>query len=120
MAKSKVDYNQYIEDHTLRCEASYRGGGIEIDITELFPRLAKQSDQLLLCAYQNYLGGGMLGAISSSQNFSIDHLNKTELTRLLEIKDQLKRYFHNLTNHSDDEWEDASYEDNQNRPTSAY
>ena len=30
-----MDYNEYIKSHTLRCEARYRGGAIEIDCTDL-------------------------------------------------------------------------------------
>jgi hypothetical protein len=31
-----MNYNEYIESHTLRCEAGFRGGGIEINLTDLF------------------------------------------------------------------------------------
>lgn len=109
-----TDYKNYIEDHTLRCEASYRGGGIEINLDDLL-----KTDGYRMTAYQNYLGGGMLGAICHSYNFDESDLTKTQARKLEIITDQLKRYFHNLTNH-DDEWESASYEQNQLRPESAY
>ena len=106
------NYNEYIENNTLRCEASGRGGGIEIDCFELF-----KIDGAKMSAYQNYLGGGMLGSIQANANFKP---SKAQEKRYLELADALKKYFHELTNHEDDEYESASYEQNQNRPASAY
>jgi len=94
---------------TLRLKATHRGGGIEIDLTTLGWKDVKMS------AYQNYLGGGMLGAIQNDCTISDWRSNK----ELCEIADKLSRYFHELTNH-DDEWESATFEQNQNRPSSAY
>ena len=111
---SDFNFTEYIEDNTLRCEASHRGGGIEIS-AEDFLHLphAKMS------AYQNYLGGGMLGSIQSDCNFNVSA--DAELQAQAELlAEELKRYFHNITNHEDDEWESASFEDNQSRPESAY
>jgi len=99
-----------IENTTLRIQASHRGGGVEIDLTEWGYPGEKMT------AYQNYLGGGMLGRIG---NDSTIHNWRNDDT-LVEIADNLARYFHNITNHEDDEWESATFEQNQNRPTSAY
>ena len=103
-------------ESTLREEISSRGGGVEIDLTTLGFKGEKMS------AYQNYLGGGMLGAIS--ENNTINAYNK-EITskkqlKLEKIAEELKRYFHSLTNPEEGEWESLSYEQNQNLPTSAY
>lgn len=117
---TKIDYRQYIEDHTLRCEASYRGGGIEINCNDLFPYIEeKTGDFAGLTAYQNYLGGGMLGSVQSSNNFQ-DALHKKDLKKFEELREALKRYFHSLTNHEGDEWEETTYEQDQLRPESAY
>ena len=98
------------EDITLRVKTSHRGGGIEIDLTSLgYPHMK-------MTAYQNYLGGGMLGSIGSDCTIS-DFRDHDELR---DISEKLKRYFHSLTNHVEDEWESASYEENQRRPSSAY
>lgn len=119
--KQKIDLIDYIETHTLRCEASYRGGGIEISLNDLLGKDTDvDEDEFLMTAYQNYLGGGMLGAISSSYNFNLSSLTKKDQKTVSEITEALKRYFHNLTNHEDDEWESATFEENQNRPGSAY
>jgi hypothetical protein len=111
-----MNYNKYIKDHTIRCEASPRGGGIEIDCSELFPYI---EGNLGMTAYQNYLGGGMLGAIASDSNFKND-IRPTDHKKFEKLELELKKYFHKLTNHEGDEWEEASFEENQRRPVSAY
>lgn len=105
------DSLKYIEDNTLRLEASYRGGGIEIDCSE-YTRI----EGAKMTAYQNYLDGGLLGKVCSDQNFD-DKDSKADVTVLRET---LKEYFHNLTNHTGDEWEEQTYSQNQSMPVSAY
>lgn len=95
---------------TLRLKASHRGGGIEIDLSFFGYEGEKMT------AYQNYLGGGMLGRINNDCTIR----NWQEDEKLEAIADQLARYFHEITNHSDDKWESATFEQNQNRPSSAY
>jgi hypothetical protein len=105
-----------IEETTLRVNASHRGGGIEIDLTDWgFP------DEKM-AAYQNYLGGGMLGSIQVNDTIRRQSLTTTDenAKELDEIGEALMRYFHNLTNHEGDEWEEASFEENQLRPSSGY
>ena len=48
-----------IKDNVLREQLSSRGGGVEIDLTQFGYEGEKMT------AYQNYLGGGMLGAIGN-------------------------------------------------------
>lgn len=114
-----MDYIKYIKDNTLRCEASYRGGGIEIALDNLLFRVTRE-EPYKMTAYQNYLGGGMLGSICNSCNFEPGKLSKANQVKVKAITDALNRYYHNLTNHEDDEWESASFEENQNRPVSGY
>lgn len=113
-----MNYTQYIENHTLRCEASYRGGGIEISLDDLL----KTGDAgYCMTEYQNYLGGGMLGRICNRYNFDTEKLSKARQSKVEKISDALNRYYHNLTNHEDDEWEAESYEHNQlTKAESAY
>lgn len=95
--------------HAIRVSLSSRGGGIEIDCTEFgFPGVK-------MTAYQNYLGGGMLGKVCGDCNAS----DWREHDKLVELNEELKRHFHDLTN-PDSEWEGCSYEDNQKRAVSAY
>lgn len=106
--------NYNIEDNIIRLDASRRGGGIEIDISELFGEGCKMS------AYQNYLGGGLLGAIQSDINFMPSEEQKENV---LKLSEKLKRYFHDITNEEAseyDEWNDMSYEKNQSMPSSGY
>jgi hypothetical protein len=98
------------EDITIRKKISSRGGGIEVDLTDIvgYP--------VQMTAYQNYLGGGMLGRVASDCNID----NWKENDELVEIADELRKYFHGLTNPSDSDWESQSFEQNQQLPVSAY
>lgn len=113
--RNKINYLEYIENNTIRQEVSYRGGGIEIGLDDLLG-----TEGYKMTAYQNYLGGGMLGRICNSYNFDTSKLAKVKQRKVEAMTDALNRYFHSLTNHEEDEWETTSYEQNQNRPVSAY
>jgi hypothetical protein len=93
----------------IRQHVSSRGGGIEIDLTSL-------GHNGRMTAYQNYLGGGMLGRVASDCNIE----NWKENDELVEIAYELRQYFHGLTNPDDSEWESQSFEQNQKLPISAY
>ena len=99
-----------IETHTLRLEVSGRGGGVEIALDSLGLEGEKMT------AYQNYLGGGMLGSIANDCTIE----NWREDKGLVSLADRLARYFHEITRHEEDEWEDASFEEGQKRSVSAY
>ena len=108
----------YIENNTLRLEVSHRGGGIEISLEKLL-----SIDGARMSAYQNYLGGGMLGSIQNSYNFNIDKLPASKLVAVKVITEQLNRYYYELSNgeaEDYDEWSGGSYEQVQSRPASAY
>lgn len=49
-----------IEENITREDFSCRGGGVELDLT------AFGYEDEFLSAYQNYLGGGMLGSVGNS------------------------------------------------------
>lgn len=105
-----------IQNAVLRQEISHRGGGIEISLDSFGFKGERMS------AYQNYLGGGMLGSIQTNDTIRRQTLTTTEKSaaKLDRIAKELANYFHSLTNHEDDEWESATFEENQNRPASAY
>ena len=116
-----MDYKKYIEENTLRCDAGGRGGGIEISLNEILDKDQDGNENdFKMTAYQNYLGGGMLGAICHSYNFEPSELSKVDQAIIDKVTEELKKYFHGLTNHEGDEWESASFEENQRRPVSAY
>tara|TARA_R100001443_G_scaffold116760_1_gene138374 strand:+ start:2985 stop:3332 length:348 start_codon:yes stop_codon:yes gene_type:complete len=104
--------NTIIEQAIIREKYNSRGGGIEISLADWEYPNGKMT------AYQNYLGGGMLGRVCSDCNIE----NWKEDKRLVSISEMLKKYFHQLTNHyySDDKWAYVSYEENQKRLESAY
>jgi hypothetical protein len=103
------------EEITLRLEVSSRGGGVEIDLTRKGFKGHKMS------AYQNYLGGGMLGKVCA--NNTIQAFNRPctdkQKAKLEKISEELKRYYHNLTN-PDTEFEGQTYELNQKMAVSGY
>jgi len=101
-----------IEQSIIRKEVSPRGGGIEIDLKKWGYPNGKMT------AYQNYLGGGMLGKVCSDCTI-IDY---KDIERLNELSEELKKFYHKLSNsfYDDDEWASASYEQNQKRNVSAY
>ncbi len=116
MTQNQIDY---IENNTTLLEASYRGGGVEIDLQDWLGGIEKY-EGYCMTAYQNYLVGGMLGRICHAYNFDYDTLPKTKKVLVDRITETLKQYFHNLTNHNDI-WESESYEHNQiSKPVSAY
>jgi len=96
------------EEITLRKEISSRGGGIEIDLDSL-------GFEGKMTAYQNYLGDGILGKVANDCTIKDWRTND----KLLEIAEQLKQYFFNLTN-PEDGWESLSYKQNQSLDISAY
>lgn len=81
-----------IADNILREEYSYRGGGCELDLTPYGYEGHKMS------AYQNYLGGGMLGGIGNDCTIS----NWMNVTELLQLALELKEYY--LENSYHDEY----------------
>ena len=105
------------EDVILRKQISSRGGGIEISLSSFGFKDEKMS------AYQNYLGGGMLGRVCVNDTIrskELYTLTDRQENKLDEIGEQLKQYYFNLTNPSEEEWEHQSYEQNQTLPESAY
>jgi len=94
----------------LREEISRRGGGMEIDLSPLGYEGEKMT------AYQNYLGGGMLGRVCN--DCTIKDWEKEK--KLLKIAENLRKHFHSLTNPDEGEWESVSYENNQKLSVSAY
>lgn len=115
------NFTDYIKTHTLRLEATHRGGGIEIDASAYLNANSKWP--LKMTAYQNYLGGGMLGSVQSSIEGRLRDYPKSVQTRALKLADALKRYYHDITNEAAGEYDDyagSDYDANQNRPGSAY
>lgn len=111
-----IDYQAYIKNHVIKCDASGRGGQIKVDVSELFPNI----EGATIGAYQNYLEGGMLGAIIGTAMFEPEELNKKDRAIFKELLTECKKYLHSITSHENDEWENVSFEENQRRPVSAH
>jgi hypothetical protein len=115
-----TNFSDYIEGHTLRCEVSHRGGGIEIDATEFLG----EKYPLKMTAYQNYLGGGMTGSVQGSIEGHLRDYPKGIQTKALKLAEALKYHFYCLSNEIVADWDEwaasPSFEAQQNRPASAY
>lgn len=123
MKNTKAKKEEFkIDEHILSCDASYRGGVIKIDVSSLFPSIAKED--AIMGASQNYLGGGLRGSISGGAMFEPSELSAEERPLFDSLLEQIKRYFHAITSSEEmgmnDEWNTFSYERQQKMATSAY
>ena len=102
-----------LSELVLRQELSSRGGGVEIDLTRFGFKGQKMS------AYQNYLGGGMLGKIAVNNTINAFGIECTvkQQEKLDKIGLRLKKYFFTLQY---GEFDKEQFESNQNRAVSAY
>ena len=102
-----------LSEVTLREEISSRGGGVEIDLTRFGFKGQKMS------AYQNYLGGGMLGKIASNNTINAYDKPCTEKqqAKLDKIALRLKKYFFTLQY---EEFDAEQFDSNQNRAVRGY
>ena len=117
--KNKIADNFSIEDNILDCDISYRGGNLKIDVSELFPSI----EEAVMGAYQNYLGGGIAGAIVGGAMFQPEELTKKEQGVFFVLQERIKKYFFFLNEGGGDEYmidEVNSYEQNQSLPISGY
>lgn len=95
-----------LDTDVLRQKTSSRGGGVEISLTRF-----GYADELM-SAYQNYLGGGMLGKIANSCTIGGWETDET----LSEIATALGKYYYDQT--QSDQSQD--YEATQRLSVSAY
>ena len=72
-----------IEENITREDFSHRGGGVELDLT------AFGYEDEFLSAYQNYLGGGMRGAVANS--CTIEDWEMDE--KLVRLASELRDYY---------------------------
>ena len=102
------------EKITLREKITSRGGGIEISLDDFGYPGEK------MAAYQNYLGGGMLGKVCVNDTIRAKHkfVELSIADELDQIGEGLKKYFHELTN--PEGWENQTFEQNQTMPERAY
>jgi hypothetical protein len=91
-----------LKKYITRFEFTARGGGVEIDLTDL------GYEHELLSAYQNYLGGGVLGSISN--DCTVSHW--TDDVILCELAELLRKYFADTT--------EQIYSEVQTLPNRAY
>lgn len=115
-----------IENNIINCDVSYRGGSLKVDVSSLFPNLDK--DEAIMGAYQNYLGGGIAGAIIDAAMFSPEQLNAKDAKVFEALKERIKKFFYEINNGGGDDYmqenvtgKDAGgYERNQQFSVSTY
>jgi hypothetical protein len=115
MKTKKIDYIEFIENNTIDCDISYRGGTLKVDVGELFPNV----ENAVMGAYQNYLGGGIAGSIVGAAQFEPSELSKKDQVTFYELKEVIKKYFYDLNQGGGDDYmvENVnSYKKNQNLP----
>lgn len=102
--------NVNFEEITLNSKITSRGGGIEISLDSLGYAGQKMT------AYQNYLGGGMLGRVCNDCTL-LKAVWKSDPV-LVDIAEKLAIYFHSLTN--PEGYESTTFEENQGMLIRAY
>lgn len=108
-----------IEAHITECDISYRGGNLKVDVSSIFPDV----EDAIMGAYQNYLGGGIAGAIIGASMFTPDDLTADQQEVFYALKERIKKYFYAINQGGGDDYmvENVnSYDKNQIMPTSGY
>lgn len=124
----KINYREYIEQNTTKCDVSYRGGVLKVDISRMLTdtsneRIQEAGEEAIAGASQNYLGGGIAGRITTGRSFDINLLTKGDQKKYEEFCTAVIEYFHFINNGGGDEYmqeNHASLEFNQNLPVSGY
>jgi hypothetical protein len=115
--KNKSDAMHYVEDNITREEISHRGGGVQISLDGI------GIDGGLMSAYQNYLGGGLLGAIQSDNNIKTPHGINSIDSDLDLLEQCIKEYFFIVQGGDYELYEGGDvidFEEQQKMPPSAY
>lgn len=98
---NKKQAREFIEAHTVNADISYRGGSLKVDVSELFNT---GDEPAIMGAYQNYLGGGIAGAIQTGRQFDISGFSKKDLKVYEIMAEACKRYFYDLNNGGGDDY----------------
>lgn len=102
-----------LKENTIRSDYSFRGGGIEIDLTEF------GFDGEKMTAYCNYLGGGMIGRVCSSNTLTEETMYTEKYLQedLEKVELELKKHFFGLVV---GDFNNKDWLQNQLLPSSAY
>ena len=123
--KNKIADNFDIESHLIDCDISYRGGTLKVDVSGLFPGV----ENAIMGAYQNYLGGGIAGAIVGAAQFDPSELSTKDHEIFDALKERIKKFFYDANNGGGDDYMQENvtgkkakngYQKNQGLSVSAY
>lgn len=117
---TKKNTIKFIRENIIDVDYSRRGGTIKVNVEGLFPYVSSP----VMGAYQNYLGGGMLGAVVGASKFDPIELKTKDRKIFFKVKEEIKKLFWELVNEEAMDWDEygatKSYEENQVRLESAY
>lgn len=124
----KINYREYIEQNTIKCDVSYRGGVLKVDISGMLTETSNQNienagEEAHAGASQNYLGGGIAGRITTGRSFDTELLTKGDQKKYEQFCTAVIEYFHDINNGGGDEYMQENYaslEYNQKLPVSGY
>ncbi len=116
-----MNYKNFkIEDNIIDCNISYRGGILKVDVSDLFPYI----EDAIMGASQNYLGGGITGAITTGRQFPLSDLKVKDLKIYEKLVEDIKKYFYDINNGGGDDYmqneSGQTYEKVQARAVSGY
>lgn len=97
----KIDYRAFVEENTIDCDVSYRGGSLKVDVSSL---LDTGDEDAIMGAYQNYLGGGIAGSIQVGRQFDISDFTADQMAVYDALAEACKRYFYEINNGGGDEY----------------
>jgi len=127
------NYKEYIEGNIVKCDVSYRGGSLVVDVSGLLSDESNEAiyeagERTTAGAYQNYLGGGIAGSIQAGRNFDVSLLTQEDQKEWSTIEEALKRFFYDVNEGGGDEYmhdnvtgpKAGGYEEVQKLPASGY
>lgn len=121
MAKIKIkNLREFISNNIISIEAD-RTGQIKVDVSSVFKQ-SPYGEQLVVGAYYNYLGGGMIGRVVGASMFNPDYLTEKDQELFEQLKTAAGEYLHSYNNGNDEYIEEnhGGFEFNQGLPVSAY
>ena len=74
--KTLADAYNFVLDNVQDADISYRGGSLKVDVSDLFET---GDEPAVMGAYQNYLGGGIAGAIQAGRMFDISDFTAEDM-----------------------------------------
>jgi len=121
MAKIKIkDLKAFVRANIISIEAD-KTGNIKVDVSKVF-KTSPDGEELVLGAWYNYLGGGMIGKIVGASMFDHTYLSETDQKLFQDLKAAAGEVLLEESNGNDEYIKEnhGGFDFNQNLPVSAY